>query len=380
MWLGKLLAIPGEWGAMGQPDMFKSPQFAQIATFARLPHTRDLDGVDVAFIGVPWDDATSFRPGARFGPAAVREASRRLLSYNPHFKVKTFDALKVVDYGDVDIYPGYIDDTYRLIEDSLQPVVAQGVYPLVCGGDHSISFPILKVLAKRHGPLSLVHFDAHDDCTTSRWVGTKHDHSTPFGKGVEVGLIAPDRSIHIGMRGSLYDPAQLREIEDMGYHFLTADGVARMGVPEALRTIREVARAPSYVTFDIDAVDPAFAPGTGTPEIAGLTAREARDLVWGLAGIGSVGFDMVEVAPAYDPSGITSILASNLLYEFLSLMAREREDKKARTTSLAAGLAGIKPLTTGEEARPGIAGRAQKKARITDASERADHYLYGSEG
>ncbi len=306
------------------PDPLKSPWFAQVATFARLPHTRDLQGVDVAFLGIPWDDATSFRPGARFGPQAVREASRRLANYNRHFRVKPFEVLAVVDWGDVDISPGYIEDTYLRFEDALRHVVGEGVYPLVCGGDHSISLPILRVLAKRHGALSLVHFDAHDDCMGSKWVGPKYDHGTPFGKAVEEGLVVPERSIHVGLRDSLPWPSIIQEMEDLGYRSLDCDQVAEMGIGETLAEIRRVVGGPSYVTFDVDAVDPAYAPGTGTPEPNGLTAREAYALVRGLGGINSVGFDLVEVAPAYDPAGVTALLACGLMYEFLSLLATER--------------------------------------------------------
>lgn len=288
----------------------------------------------MAFIGIPWDDATSYRPGARFGPMAVREGSRRLEPYNRHFRAKPFEALEVVDWGDVDICPGYIDDTYRIIEGALRDVAGQGVYPLVSGGDHSISLPILRALAKDHGRLALVHFDAHDDCEGYPML----DHGTPFAQAVKEDLVIPERSIHVGLRGSILDAAHERDIADMGYHVLPCDDIAAMGVEEALKTILGIVRAPSYVTFDIDAVDPAFAPGTGTPEVGGLTSREALALVRGLRGIGSVGFDLVEVAPPYDPAGITAMLASNLMYEFLSLLATERPRRRSphgpTTTSL----------------------------------------------
>ncbi len=307
---------------MGQIDSLKSPRFSQPTTFARLPHTRDLKEADVAFVGIPWDDATTFRPGARFGPQAVREASRLMRPFNPHFQVKPFEVLEVVDWGDVDTTPGYIDDTYRKIEEAIRFVTGRGTYPLICGGDHSISLPVLRALAKEHGALSLVHFDAHSDCWDT-YFGRKYNHGTPFRRAVEEALVVPEKSIHVGLRGPVYDATDYQEVKDMGYHILSCDEVADTGVAEVVRTIRKVAKGPSYVTFDIDAIDPAFAPGTGTPEAGGLTSREAFGLVRGLKGIGSVGFDLVEVAPAYDPAGVTAVLASNLIYEFLSLLAKE---------------------------------------------------------
>ena len=301
-------------------DSTKSPRFAGVSTFARLPHSKDLEGVDAVFIGVPFDDATTFRPGARFGPKAVREASLLLRQYNPALNVKPFDVLNVLDYGDVDVVPGYIEDTYSRVEQEFARLAEHGVTPLACGGDHSITLPILRALSKKHGRLSLIHIDAHHDCW-DEYFGRKYNHGTVFRRALEEGLIDPGHSIHIGLRGPLFSEHDYEDVRRMGFHIATMQEIRENGLDAVVRRVKTIVKAPAYLSFDIDACDPSVAPGTGTPEVGGLLSHEALELVRGLAGMRIVGFDLVEVSPPYDHAGITALLAANLLYEFLSLTA-----------------------------------------------------------
>jgi len=301
-------------------DSQKSPRFAGVSTFARLPHSRDLTDVDVVFIGVPFDDATTFRTGARFGPKAVREVSALLRPYNPSLNIKPFDILNVIDYGDVDVVPGYIEDTYARVEDEFRKLVENNIVPLACGGDHSITLPILRALSKRYGRLSLVHIDAHHDCW-EEYFGRKYNHGTVFKRALEEGLVDPSKSIHIGLRGPLFSEHDYENVRRMGYNIATMQEVRENGIDAAIRKVKTIARAPAYISLDIDACDPSVAPGTGTPEVGGFLSHEIMELIRGLAGIGFVGYDVVEVSPPYDQAGITALLAANILYEFLSITA-----------------------------------------------------------
>jgi len=315
---------------MTQLDALKSPRFGQIATFARLPHTKSLEGVHVAFVGIPFDDAVTFKPGARLAPQAVRESSRILRPYNAALDVKPFEALNIVDYGDIDIVPGYIEDSFARIEAGIDLLSDNGVVPLVCGGDHSVTLPVLRSLADRFGELSLIHVDAHSDCWTEYW-GHKYTNGTTFRRSLEEGLIDPRKSIQIGIRGSLYGREDLEDVRSLGFTVVTAEEVHERGVDHALRLVRDTVSGQAYFSFDIDGMDPAYAPGTGTPEVGGLTSWQALGLVRGLVDFSFVGFDLVEVSPVFDPAGITSLLAANLLYEFLSVLAKGRQLQKARS-------------------------------------------------
>lgn len=308
--------LPGQ-----QIDSLSSPRFSQVTTFARLPNTRDLNRVKSIFVGIPFDDGTTFRTGARFGPRAVREASRMLRPYNPVVDVKPFQNLGMVDYGDVDIVPGYIEDTNRKIEETLYPIFSSGIIPAICGGDHSVTLSVLRAAAKKHGALSLIHFDAHSDCWDD-YFGKKYNHGTTFKRALEEKLIDPERSIHVGLRGPLYESADLTDLSKMGFSVITMKKFIEIGVAETLRQIWNVSNGKAYVSLDIDGVDPAFAPGTGTPEVGGFTSREIQELVRGLHGDGLVGFDVVEVSPPYDVAEITALLASNLIYELCSIVAK----------------------------------------------------------
>jgi len=302
----------------------ESPRFSGIRTFARLPHTRDLAGVDVAIVGVPFDTGVTYRVGARFGPAAVREMSAMLRVYHPALNVNVYDVLSVVDYGDVPVVPGFIEASYARIVDGLRPVLAAGVVPICIGGDHSIALAELRAVAERYGPVGMVQFDSHTDTWDEYW-GQKYTHGTPFRRAVEEGLLDTRRVIQVGMRGSLYGPEDLDQSRDLGFEVWTTDDVRREGIAAVVHAIhRRVAGGPVFLSFDIDFVDPSFAPGTGTPEIGGFTSREAQELLRGLVGLQLVACDLVEVLPAHDPAGITALIAANLIFEMLAVLAATR--------------------------------------------------------
>jgi agmatinase len=307
-------------------DSFATPRFSGVRTFMRLPDVQDLENADVAIVGAPFDTGATFRAGARFGPEGIRSASHLLRRYNPSLDVVIFDHLSVIDYGDVPVVPGYIEESYRRIAEGLEPIHRAGVIPIVLGGDHSIALPELRAAAAAHGPLALVQFDSHPD-TWDAYFGEKHTHGTPFRRAVEEGLLRPERSIQVGMRGSIYDIGDWDDARELGFDLVPTDAVRKLGIEETIARIRErVGDAKVYVSFDVDFVDPAFAPGTGTPEIGGFTSREAQEFVRGLAGLDLVGCDVVEVYPAYDAAQITTLLAANVAHEFLSLIAIRRKN------------------------------------------------------
>jgi agmatinase len=307
-------------------DSFETPRFSGVRTFMRLPNVQDLENTDVAIVGAPFDTGATFRTGARFGPEGIRSASHLLRHYNPSLDVVIFDHLSVIDYGDVPVVPGYIEESYRRIAEGLEPIHRAGVVPTVLGGDHSIALPELRAAAAVHGPLALVQFDSHPD-TWDAYFGERHTHGTPFRRAVEEGLLLPERSIQVGMRGSIYDAGDWEDARELGFDLVPTDTVRKLGIVETITRIRErVGDAKAYVSFDVDFADPAFAPGTGTPEIGGFTSREAQEFVRGLVGLDLVGCDVVEVYPAYDPAQITALLAANVAHEFLSLVAARRKN------------------------------------------------------
>jgi agmatinase len=302
-------------------DSFETPRFSDVRTFMRLPNTRDLENADAAIVGAPFDTGATFRAGARFGPEGIRSASHLLRRYNPSLDVAIFDLLSVIDYGDVPVVPGYIEESYRRIEQGLEPIHGTGVTPIVLGGDHSIALPELRAAAAVHEPLALVQFDSHPD-TWDSYFGERHTHGTPFRRAVEEGLLDTSRSIQVGMRGSIYDRGDWDDAREMGFDLVPTDEIRELGIPSVIDRIRgRTDGAKVYVSFDVDFVDPAYAPGTGTPEIGGFTSREAQEFVRGLAGLEIVGCDVVEVYPAYDHAQITALLAANVAHEFLSLLA-----------------------------------------------------------
>ena len=305
-------------------DSLQSPRFTGPVTFARLPHVRTLEDVDVAMLGVPFDTGVTYRVGGRFGPGAVREASVMLRPYNPNLEIAPFEHLSCIDYGDVAIVPGYIERSYAAIESAVAPIVEAGVIPLLIGGDHACTLPHLRATRSR-GPVAVIDFDSHTDAWDS-YFGEKYNHGTWMRRAIEEGLVDVDHSIEVGLRGPIYaaqDWTSLRS--ELGLEYLTTEDVLRIGPAATAAAIRErVGDRPAFISFDIDVVDPAFAPGTGTPEPGGLSAHDALATVRGLIGIDFVGFDVVEVIPAYDPAGQTAFLAANLAYEMLSLVALRR--------------------------------------------------------
>jgi agmatinase len=311
---------------MSKPlSSFESPRYSQPATFMRLPHRADLSGVDVAIVGAPFDGGTSYRTGSRMGPREIRHQSSLIRTYSHALKVAPFERLTVVDAGDIDAPPVDIEKAYAAIEAGVARILAAGATPMVVGGDHSISLPILRAVAKRHGPVGLVQFDSHID-TWDEYFGGKHFHGSAFYWAVEEGLVDPARFVQVGIRGPMYGEDDFAFHRRHGITVIDIDRVNADVVDRVIETIRRLVTGPAYVSFDIDAVDPAFAPGTGTPEVGGLTSHEAQRLLRGLAGLPLVGCDVVEVSPQYDgPGQITALLAANLLFEVLCVLAKNRE-------------------------------------------------------
>jgi agmatinase len=303
-------------------DTSRGPRYGDVRTFARCPHVSDPEGVDAAIVAVPFDTGTSLRPGARFGPDAIRSGSMLVRPYHPQLDVNVFDLLSVVDWGALDVTPGNAERTLEQIAAGLGPLVQSGIVPICLGGDHSIVLGELRAHAAVHGPLALVLLDSHAD-TWDQYYGERYFHGTPFRRAVEEGLLQPERSIMAGMRGSLYERGDLDSPRDLGFEVIDWETLAGMAPLEYARRVKDrVADAPAFLSFDIDFVDPAFAPGTGTPEVGGPTSREALAFVRALAGQRFTGFDVVEVSPAYDTRGqTTALLAATVAYEFLALTA-----------------------------------------------------------
>jgi len=310
----------------GPPDASRAPRYTGVRTFARLPHVPlPAEGVDAAVIGIPFDTATSFRSGARFGPEAIRSASTLLRPYHPALQVEVFGVLSAVDGGDLEITPGNAVRTAEQIDAGLRPLLAAGIVPLVLGGDHSIVLGELRAHAAVHGPLPLVLLDAHAD-TWDQYYGERYFHGTPFRRAVEEGLLIPERSLLAGMRGPLYGQADLEVPRELGFEVIPCEQLRALGPQRYGELVRaRIGRGPAYLSFDVDVLDPTCAPGTGTPEVAGLDAREALALLRALAGISFCGFDVVEVCPPYDsPGQLTALHAAAVAYELLALLAVSR--------------------------------------------------------
>jgi guanidinobutyrase / D-arginase len=312
---------PPPTAPIGPPDSSRVPRFVGPATFARLPRAEEVGAVDVAVVGVPFDSGVSYRPGARFGPAAIREASRLLRPYHPGFDLDPFAVQQVADCGDVVCNPFDIGEAVAAIEAAAKQFLAAGSRVVALGGDHTIALPLLRAAASRHGPVALVHFDAHLD-TWDTYFGAPYTHGTPFRRAFEEGLLRTEALTHVGIRGPLYSRTDLSDDARMGFAIVGSWTVEEMGAAAVAAGIRaRVGDAPLYISIDIDVLDPAHAPGTGTPEAGGLTSREVLGILRGLAGANLVGADVVEVAPAYDHAEITCIAAAHVAYELISLMA-----------------------------------------------------------
>lgn len=310
----------------GPPDASAAPRYTGPRTFARLPHLAvPRDDVDAAVIGVPFDTATSFRAGARFGPEAIRSASSLLRPYHPPLGIDVFETLSVVDGGDLEITPGNAPRTAEEIDAGLQPVLRAGIVPLVLGGDHFIVLGELRAHAAVHGPVGLVLLDAHAD-TWDQYYGERYFHGTPFRRAVDEELLDPARSLLAGMRGPLYEAADVDQPSALGFEVISGEELQTLTPNEYGERVRaRVGDGPTYFSFDIDVIDPAFAPGTGTPEVDGLYPREVLRFMRALAGLPFTGFDVVEVSPPYDnPGQATALHAAAVAYEMLALLAVSR--------------------------------------------------------
>ncbi len=308
-------------------DSLTLPRFCGLATFMRVPARESAEGADVAIVGLPSDSGGPYRTGARFGPGAVRAQSVMLRQVNPYRgNINLFTTLDIVDAGDSPVVPGYLEQSMDHIERTIERIAGEGAIPLAIGGDHSVTLPELRALARCHGPLALVHWDAHSDTWDSYFDGLKYSAGTPFRRAVEEGLIEPAQSIQIGMRGSLFRETDISQSLDLGFDVVTTDECMELG-PQALaeRVRKRVDGRLAFLTFDMDFVDPASAPGVQTPEAGGPSARETLNIVRALSGLTVVGADVVETNPLYDgPGQITALLAATVASEFLALIAAER--------------------------------------------------------
>jgi agmatinase len=299
-------------------DALVYPRFSGIATFMRLPAATTADDLDIALVGIPYDGGTTYRPGPRFGPRAVREQSAMIRPWNPVLNLNPFAKWRIADCGDLSINPLSIDDTFKRITSQLHDVLATGARTACVGGDHSILLPILRAIHKRFGKVALVQLDAHND-TWSGYFGSPHSHGTPVRRAVEEGLLLPEQTLQVGLRGQVYSKDDFDFGREHGFRVITSEEFHRGGIPLVKRALKKLKDVPVYITLDIDVVDPAFAPGTGTPQVGGLSSAQILELVRSLKGLNIMGCDLVEVSPPYDNGSITSLLAANLLYELLCL-------------------------------------------------------------
>jgi agmatinase len=308
----------------GQVDATLVPRYGGEATFARLPRIDEVTHADAAVLGAPFDGGVSYRPGARFGPAHIRESSRLLRPYNPALQASPFASQQVADAGDLAVNPYSIEEAIGAIERGARALLERAPFILMLGGDHTVALPMIRALSAVHGPLAVVHFDAHLD-TWDTYFGAAYTHGTPFRRASEEGLLDRSGCLHIGIRGPLYTDSDLTQDSELGFQVISAPDVDQLGVPGMVEHIRQrVGDRPVYVSVDIDVLDPAHAPGTGTPEAGGLSSRELLAALRSFAGLNLVGADIVEVAPAYDHAQITGIAAAHVGYELLSSLAARK--------------------------------------------------------
>ena len=302
-----------------------SPRFCNMGTFMRMQKVTTAENLDFVIAGAPFDTASSFRSGARFGPNAIRNISSMMKPNNVMMQVNIMENLNGGDMGDFNVIPGYIHPTYDAIESGVTEILKENAYPIILGGDHSITLAELRAVAKKYGPVALVHFDSHSDLCDEVF-GQKYNHGTPLRRALEEGLIDPAHSIQIGMRGSLYDPNEHKMAAELGMELIPAYKIHEIGIQELIREIyKRVGNTPCFLTLDIDFVDPAYAPGTGTPEVGGFTSHETLTIIRALKDLNFIGFDVVEVLPAYDAGEITSYLAANIVFEYLSILAYKKK-------------------------------------------------------
>jgi agmatinase len=311
----------------GPLDARQVPRFAGPATFARLPTLEAMGRCDVAILGIPFDSGVTYRPGARFGPGAIRQGSRLLRGYHPALDVEPFFLQQVADAGDIPCTPFDIETALSEIAAGVGELFRSSRHAVALGGDHTIALAMLRAVRERHGPVAVVHFDAHLD-TWSTYFGAAYTHGTPFRRAAEEGLLVSDRSVHVGIRGPLFSRDDLPQDSDLGFRQIETSTVAELGPAGVAEQVRErVGDAPVYISVDIDVLDPAFAPGTGTPEAGGWSSREAIAIIRSLGGIRLAAADVVEVAPAYDHAEVTAIAAANIVYELLCLFTMSRGDR-----------------------------------------------------
>ncbi|MGB1236890.1 MAG: agmatinase [Pseudomonadales bacterium] len=300
------------------------PRYAGIATFMRLPHYNidEAEGAQIGLYGLPWDGGTTNRPGARHGPRQIRDASSMMRKVHPVLNLSPFELANCADFGDAPVNPLMIEETLHKIERFVDQMVERNIVPLGAGGDHLVSLPVLRALAKKHGPLGMVHFDAHTD-TWDRYFGDcKYTHGTPFRRAIEEGVLDPKRTVQIGIRGGLYSESDDDWGLAQGIRVMRMEEYSELGVQGAIAEARRVVGdGATYVSFDVDCLDPVFAPGTGTPEIGGLTTVEAQAVLRGLRGLNLIGADVVEVSPPFDPSGATALVGATLMWEILCLLS-----------------------------------------------------------
>ena len=307
---------------IGQVDATVVPRFAGVATFARLPRSDEVEKADIAVVGIPFDAGTSYRPGARFGPAHIRESSRLLRPYNPAQDASPFALAQVVDAGDIAVNPFNIELAVEQIEAGIDELIEDGKRLVTLGGDHTIAYPILKSLHKKHGPITVIHFDAHLD-TWDTYFGAPLTHGTPFRRASEEALIDLGSCLHVGIRGPLYAETDLSDDKRLGFEVVTSVDMDAVGVAGVIeRMLARVGNKPVYVSIDVDVLDPAFAPGTGTPEMGGLSSREMLALIRSLDSVNLIGADIVEVSPQYDSAQITGFAAAHMAYELITIMSR----------------------------------------------------------
>ncbi|WP_159606642.1 agmatinase [Agromyces humi] len=310
---------------IGPIDSSKTPRYAGPAGFARLPRLDQVEHADIVVAGVPFDSGVSYRPGARFGPTHIREASRLLRPYNPALDVSPFEVAQVADAGDIVANPFNIGEAIDAIQAAALDLTANGTRLVTLGGDHTIALPLLRAAADRHGPVALLHFDAHLD-TWDTYFGAEYTHGTPFRRAFEEGIIDTEALSHVGTRGPLYGKKDLEDDRRFGFGIVTSADVYRQGVDEVVAKLRDrIGDRPLYISIDVDVMDPAHAPGTGTPEAGGITSRELLEILRGFRGLNLIGADVVEVAPAYDHAEITGVAASHLAYDLVSLLAIRHE-------------------------------------------------------
>lgn len=296
------------------------PRSGGIATMMRLPHAPTAEGLDACFVGIPFDLGTSNRTGARFGPRHVRAESVLLRPYNMATRAAPFDSLQVADIGDIAINSYNLPDSIRRIEEAYDDILAHGCTPISLGGDHTVTLPILRAIAKKHGPVALVHVDAHADVNDTMF-GEKIAHGTPFRRAVEEGLLQCEYVTQIGLRGTGYEADDFDWCRRQGFRVVQVEECWNKSLAPLIQEItRRIGDRPVYLSFDVDGIDPAYAPGTGTPEVGGLTVAQGLEIIRGMRGLNIVGADVVEVAPAYDNAGLTSLLAANLAFEALCVL------------------------------------------------------------